>query len=208
MLNLQSEEDRVCRERERMRRTLHMKDGRCLEKHPVWVWMGSLFQGVRCNDNMVWTCYGERMRWVDTEFRMPSYFASMVGNIMDIEEMAALLRESNEDVSAALRQMELATNKIRSLYQVVSPELQKHIREIRESRMTIDREMKQTLESLQAVRDFFLERSYEKEMERLKEFISVCKQIKTLKDDGTLDAVSDLALKLAIGPAGLTGGRA
>jgi len=44
-----------------------------------------------------------------------------------------------------------------------------------------------------------LEKSYEKEMERLKEFISVCKQIEALKASGTLEAVSDLAIKMAIG---------
>ena len=118
---------------------------------------------------------------------------------MDVEELAAILRESNEEMGRAQDEIEKSSNRIKALKDVVFPKIKEIKDEMRQARMTTEQEMKQTLEWLDNVRNFFLEKSYEKEMERLKEFISVCKQIEALKASGTLEAVSDLAIKMAIG---------
>jgi hypothetical protein len=53
--------------------------------------------------------------------------------------------------------------------------------------------------SLKEVRQFFLEGDYEKEIERLHEFVDLCERLKALTQDGFLDAVADTLLKLADG---------
>jgi hypothetical protein len=47
------------------------------------------------------------------------------------------------------------------------------------------------------VRQFFLEDDYKKEIARLHEFIDLCERLKALKEEGLLDAVSDIILKLS-----------
>lgn len=187
-------------ESERLWRTLYGKDGRTLEKQPVFAFTKSLFVH-RYNEESAWNCEGAQSsrNGAPRILRLPLDWAR---NVMDMEELAALLRQSNSDVDEAIGQLQTATNKIRAFRDVLSPELQANIRQMREHRMATETEMKATLEWLKTVRDFFLEKSYEKEMERLKEFIAVAKQLKALKDDGTLDAVADLALTLAAGREG------
>jgi hypothetical protein len=51
---------------------------------------------------------------------------------------------------------------------------------------------------LKGVREYFLEKDYEREMARLNDFVTLCKSIKALKDAGILDAVADLAIRLAV----------
>jgi hypothetical protein len=52
------------------------------------------------------------------------------------------------------------------------------------------------LTALKDVRTFFLEGDYEKQIDRLREFIDLCERLKALKDSGTLDAIADTILKL------------
>lgn len=46
------------------------------------------------------------------------------------------------------------------------------------------------------VRKFFLEKEHVTEIDRLKEFLDLCDRFKKLKDDGVLDVITDVILKL------------
>jgi hypothetical protein len=50
--------------------------------------------------------------------------------------------------------------------------------------------------ALKEVRQFFLEESYETEIQRLHEFIDLCERLQALKESGFLDIVADTMLKL------------
>jgi len=117
---------------------------------------------------------------------------------MTIEEMNALLRQSNSEVDESVRALNAAWNKVSAMKELLIPELLNITKQIQQSRMTTEREMNSTLEWLKTVRQFFLEKDYDAEMARMHSFISLCKDIQALKDAGTLDAVADLAIKLAV----------
>jgi len=48
------------------------------------------------------------------------------------------------------------------------------------------------------VRKFFFESDHEEELKRLQEFVTLGERMKSLIEDGTMDAVVDIAIKLAI----------
>ncbi len=78
----------------------------------------------------------------------------------------------------------------------VNDSLVAHIQALRSSRMACTSEVQQSLTALKDVRKFFLESDYELEMNRLERFVTVCKELKALKDDGTLDVIADTSLRL------------
>lgn len=74
----------------------------------------------------------------------------------------------------------------------------KRLQELRLLRMALDTEAKQIISYAADVRKFFLDDKHVEEMARLKEFVGVCERLEGLKKRGTLDAVSEIILKLAI----------
>ena len=73
------------------------------------------------------------------------------------------------------------------------------IHKVRASRMTVTTELKQSLNIMKDVRKFFLESDFKIEMERLERFVELGERLKAMIDDGTMDAITDIVLKLAIG---------
>lgn len=71
------------------------------------------------------------------------------------------------------------------------------LKTLRMNRMAMDSEMRQLMASLREVRQFFLDSNHEREIERLKEFVSVCERLQSLKASGFLDSVADTMLKLS-----------
>jgi len=71
------------------------------------------------------------------------------------------------------------------------------LKELRMTRMALDTEMRQLMASCREVRAFFLDKDYEQERARLKEFVDVCERLQRLKESGFLDSVADTMLKLA-----------
>jgi len=69
--------------------------------------------------------------------------------------------------------------------------------EVREKRYAIVTESAAAVKSLRDIRQFFLGQDYEKERDRLADFADLCERLQRLKNDGTLDAVSDTILRLA-----------
>jgi hypothetical protein len=62
-------------------------------------------------------------------------------------------------------------------------------------------EISQSLQALRDIRKFFIESDYATEVGRLREFVALCEQVQRLKENGTLDAISDAILRLAVAPA-------
>jgi hypothetical protein len=116
---------------------------------------------------------------------------------MEMEEMNALLRQTNSEVDESIAALNSAYNKIKAVKEVLVPDLMSITKEILNARMTTERELATTLKWLKTVREFFLEKDYENEMSRIREFVVLCNQVQALKEAGLLDAVADLAIKLA-----------
>lgn len=68
--------------------------------------------------------------------------------------------------------------------------------EMRSTRFAFDTEIRQLMSSMREVRQFFLDKDYEKERDRLKEFVELCERLKALKESGFLDQIADTLLKL------------
>jgi hypothetical protein len=116
----------------------------------------------------------------------------------DMEETTQLLQDANNELAESKKILQDLVNECKALTDTVRPHLAKQISEVRTSRMTIVREVQQSLSALKDVRKFFLDSDYGEEMARLENFVGVCEQLRALKDDGTLDAVGDLAIRLAL----------
>ena len=72
------------------------------------------------------------------------------------------------------------------------------LKEMRMTRMAMDSEMRQIMAGCREIRNFFLDKDYSVERERLKEFVDICERLQRLKESGFLDAVSDTMLRLAV----------
>ena len=73
----------------------------------------------------------------------------------------------------------------------------KTLEKVRAWRMTVEREVQMSVRALEDLRKFFLNDQHEKEMARLNEFVRTCERLQALSDNGTLNAVADVMLKLA-----------
>lgn len=75
-------------------------------------------------------------------------------------------------------------------------ESNKVFQDIKQTRTAIEWESKHLLTACADVRKFFLSEEHAKEVARLREFVEVMERLRSLKQDGTLDAISDTILKL------------
>jgi hypothetical protein len=71
------------------------------------------------------------------------------------------------------------------------------LKDFRMYRMSFDTECQKLLQQLRDVRAFFLDKDYETEITRLREFVGLCERLQKLKESGFLDTVADTMLKLA-----------
>lgn len=122
--------------------------------------------------------------------------ASVVAKIMN--DTQAMIKESADECREAKVVLEDLANDIRALNDVVGPTLADHIKAIRSARMTAIAEIQQTLIAMKEIRKFFLDGDYQFEMDRLKKFVEICRAIKALKEDGTLDAICNSAVAMAL----------
>lgn len=119
-----------------------------------------------------------------------------VGDAMEIDTI--MLKRINDEIKESKEILQNLVNDIRAMQDIVQPELLKTIKEIRSSRMALTGELQKSLKDLRDVRKFFLESEYQIEMDRLQRFLDLAKQLKGLIDDGTMDAICDVILKLAV----------
>jgi hypothetical protein len=72
------------------------------------------------------------------------------------------------------------------------------LEDIRQSRFAFVSEVHQMLTPLRELRAFLLDHQYETEIKRLREFCELCERLQKLKADGTLDAIADTIIRLAV----------
>lgn len=113
------------------------------------------------------------------------------------EDIPTNLQERVEVMKSIRASLDLATDLFRRDMIDFSDELPKHMEKLRLWRMSMERERDASLKALRELRQFFLEDSHEKEMQRLNEFVRTCERLRDLAADGTLEKVADVMLKLA-----------
>lgn len=67
---------------------------------------------------------------------------------------------------------------------------------LRQTRMAFDTETRVLMAQLRDVRQFFLDKTHEQEVARLKEFVDLCERLQKLKSSGFLDTVADTLIRL------------
>lgn len=112
-------------------------------------------------------------------------------------------RLSNNTIDLAIRSkearefLEWHVNRVRESWMAWNDESSKVLESIRQTRVAIGFESKQLLSECGDVRKFFLADDHKLELDRLREFIELVERLRSLKNDGTLDRVADIVLKLA-----------
>jgi hypothetical protein len=117
-----------------------------------------------------------------------------IGGLMEHE--AAMLQAANEELERSKDLIRAGTATVKQVAEVVLPMLSEQVEKIRAVRMTITRETTLTIEALKEVANFFEYGQYQKQMERIKDFAALCHVLKHLKDDGTLEALSETIFRL------------
>ena len=116
-----------------------------------------------------------------------------------MEQLLSELTGVRDELEEAKKTVQNLTNDIGTIGQLLEPELLKMIKNIRDHRQTISVELKKSLEIMKEVREFLLDKEHAEEMEKFKELVGWAAKLKKYSEDGTLDALVDTALKLAVG---------
>src|SRR5262249_4643558 len=76
-------------------------------------------------------------------------------------------------------------------------ECERRLADLRMLRMSMDTEIKVLMASCKDVRQFFLDKDYQTEITRLKEFVELTERLHALKKSGFLDVVAETMLNLS-----------
>lgn len=114
-----------------------------------------------------------------------------------MEDEGVLLQTANNEFERSKQLLRDTTQDIATMANMTIPILTDQVNHIRNLRMAITHETEITMHALREVSEFFIEHRYEEEMQRLQRFVGLCEQLKALKQDGTLDALSDTIIRLA-----------
>lgn len=115
-----------------------------------------------------------------------------------MNEVDKMILSSKESIEASKKTLQDLANEVSNLADIIQPALEKQIMAIRSARMATVNEIRESLLALREIRKFFLEDDYQKEMDRLAAFVALCKEVQTLKTDGTFDAVAETMIHLAV----------
>ena len=116
------------------------------------------------------------------------------------EEIAKLPKETRPAVRAAEDAREIMTTLLKGIgeeFEKFKADAKRYLEDIRLTRFSIVQETTEITSPLKDVRKFFLGNEYKEEIERLREFVSLCERLNQLKASGFLDSVADTMLKLA-----------
>lgn len=114
-----------------------------------------------------------------------------------IKKQSDLIKAIDEENENALDSIEKNYNSLLRIYSTIEPTLTRFLSKLRISRASTSSELANLLKTMKDIRTFFLEDNFEKEMARIERFVGLCKDIKELTDNGMLESVSDIILKLA-----------
>lgn len=115
-----------------------------------------------------------------------------------MEDEGKLMQMAAQEVERARDLLRKASTDIVKLADITIPALVEEVNHLRSIRMSLISEMKQIVEGLNSVREFFAAGDYEEEMKKIERFLSYCSYFKKFKEDGTMDAITDAAIHLAV----------
>jgi|SRR5208283_1463612 len=118
---------------------------------------------------------------------------------MQMDVVTVAVQESTDELKKARAELEITVNSIKKLGDAIKPLIDIEVGRIRAARMTIANETSLAIVALKDVRKFFLDDDYQKEVQRLREFIDLCERLDEIRQSGLVDAVSDAIIKLSIG---------
>lgn len=129
--------------------------------------------------------------------------AELAGRVIQATERTLENTKSlTERLKDAQNALDLACRNFRAgAINFLSEDMPKAINDVRQARMAFGNESSQLMRQMQDLRTFFVGPDYEKEVTRLKDFVTLCDRLKALKDSGFLDTVADTMLKLANAPS-------
>jgi hypothetical protein len=136
--------------------------------------------------------FGNRVKYMTHKFDLGLFAGAIMEKVDEQMRMVA------EEIGESKKVLQAAYNELTAVSTQLTPLFREQITGIRTARMSVVSEIQSSLVALKDIRKFFLDSDYEKEMKRLSEFITLCKELKKMKDDGTLDVLCDAALKLAV----------
>lgn len=138
--------------------------------------------------------------WVSSEFETPLAKIAFLGGNMEITEQE--LKAVNNEIAKSIEVLKEGFNDVVRTRELLEPQLLGMVQKIRDVRMNVSIELSKSLSTMRDVRKFFIEAEYKEEMERLERFVSLGERMKALIADGTMDAICDVSLKLAVGKEG------
>lgn len=115
-----------------------------------------------------------------------------------METQSNLLKEAKLELSRLIAETNAGQIELVNTLDENADRIREGIRHLRESRMMCTAEVAASMSALRDVRAFFLDKDYEAERARLKDFVELCERLVALQKSGALDAVADVALKLAV----------
>jgi hypothetical protein len=110
-----------------------------------------------------------------------------------VEETEDLVRRAKEATDA----VDYLVNHYKQSWADFEDFIKGSVRELRQYKMALEVETRQTLNAFKDVRNFFFDDKHEEEVARLREFVDLCQRLEKLKESGFLDTVADTMLRLA-----------
>jgi hypothetical protein len=128
----------------------------------------------------------------DADFNVELTAKSVEVATQKVVESENLVRRAEEAAAA----MEYLVNHVPVSWIQYRDYMLQALRDARATKVAIEIETKQTLAALADIRKFFLDSRHEEEVQRLKEFVTLCERLRDLRDSGFLDTVCDTILRL------------
>jgi hypothetical protein len=106
------------------------------------------------------------------------------------------MNELVEDTTNATEALWTAMHGVGKALEEFEPKSKEYTNMLRQFRMCAVAELGTALKQFEDVRKFFLSERHAQEVERLREFVSLCERLDALRRSGFLNAVADTILKL------------
>lgn len=120
-----------------------------------------------------------------------------IGECMEVDKQA--IEQLSEDMEQTREYIQNILNEVVTLNGHIQPKLTEMVKSVRAKRATITTELGKSLTLMKDVRKFFLDKDHETEIERLENFVTLAERMKALIEDGTVDAIVDIILRLEMG---------
>jgi hypothetical protein len=120
------------------------------------------------------------------------------GGVGIMEKVDIQLEKMGDVILDAVKRLEDGYNDLTKMHELIEPRMLEMIKNIRLHSGTIAREHNKALQSMKEVRKFFLSNEHKEEIKRLKDFIELVQLMGDLIENGTMEAICDVILKLEV----------